>query len=190
MSVEDLPVGSRIRARVTRWSVAREWPRDTSNVVLELDDDGYWNADESDPAAPFTVVHACRSSIAVLEVVRHGKGESLHTVVAKFLAERDNVTRAIESCPASNMEDYWRWQGHAEARRVLRQDIEREGIDLSGSHVAAIKADAIRELAEAQRQLARDAKTSNGHAEHTDRADWLDDQANAIDPRRLEGAHP
>lgn len=56
--------------------------------------------------------------------------------------------------------------------------------------IAAIKAEAIREAAQAQRQLAADARTSNGRAEHTDRADWLDDQANAIDPARLEGAHP
>lgn len=123
-------------------------------------------------------------------VDRHEHGESLHRVVAKFLAERDNVVRALQSCPASNMEDYWRWQGHAEARRVLSQDIDREGIDLSSNTVAAIKADGLREAAEAQRQLARDARTSNGRAEHEDRADWLDDQANAIDPRRLEGARP
>lgn len=54
----------------------------------------------------------------------------------------------------------------------------------------AIKADALREAAEAQRQLARDARTGNGRAEHEDRADWLDDRANTIDPRCLEGAHP
>lgn len=54
----------------------------------------------------------------------------------------------------------------------------------------AIKTAAIRELAEAQRQLARDARTDVGRAEHEDRADWLDDRANLIDPRRLEGAHP
>ena len=55
---------------------------------------------------------------------------------------------------------------------------------------ATVKADALREAAEAQRQLARDARTSNGKAEHEDRADWLDDRANTIDPRRLEGVHP
>lgn len=113
----------------------------------------------------------------------------LQKVVSKFLDERDQVMTAIRNCPATNMEDYWRWQGHAEARRVLREDIEREGIDLSGSAAASIKADALREAAEAQRQLARDAKTRQGRAEHEDRADWLDDRANTIDPRRLEGAH-
>jgi len=114
----------------------------------------------------------------------------LQKVVAKFLAERDQVITAISNCPASNMEDYWRWQGHAEARRVLRQDIEREGIDLSGNAADAIKADALREAAQAQRQLAADARTNNGRAEHEDIADWLDDRATEIDPHRLEGAHP
>lgn len=55
---------------------------------------------------------------------------------------------------------------------------------------AAVKADGLREAAQVQRQYAADAKTGNGRAEHEDRADWLDDQANLIDPRRLEGAHP
>lgn len=55
--------------------------------------------------------------------------------------------------------------------------------------IAAIKADAIRELAQAQRQLAADARTNNGHAEHEDFADWLDDQAAALEPQ-MEGAHP
>ena len=52
--------------------------------------------------------------------------------VTDFLAERDSFIRAIDSCPASNMEDYWRWQGHAEARRVLRESLKRAGIDLDG----------------------------------------------------------
>jgi hypothetical protein len=56
--------------------------------------------------------------------------------------------------------------------------------------IATVQADALREAAQAQRQLAAQARTSNGRAEHEDRADWLDDQANAIDPRRLEGARP
>lgn len=60
----------------------------------------------------------------------------------------------------------------------------------SESHVAAIKADALREAAQVQRQVARDARTQYGEAEATDIADWLDDQATAIDPRRMEGAHP
>jgi hypothetical protein len=114
----------------------------------------------------------------------------LQKVVSKFLAERDNFIRAIENCPSDEIADYWRWQGHAQARRILREDLEREGIDLTGSAAASIKADALREAAEAQRQLARDARTDVGRAEHEDRADWLEDRANLIDPRRLEGAHP
>lgn len=154
---------------------------------------------------------------------------ALHQVVAKFLAERDQVITAINNCPASNMEDYWRWQGNAEARRTLSQDLERDGIDLTGDpapvgdqeraaqallaaftggkgdvydladHLlaagvfrdeATVKAEAIRELAQKQRQYAADARTSNGQAEHEDRADWLDEQADAIAAGRVEGAHP
>jgi hypothetical protein len=178
----------------------------------------------------------------------------LQQVVAKFLAERDQVITAINNCPASNMEDYWRWQGNAEARRTLSQDLERDGIDLTAepapvasrtlvamtvaghearyivqdgrprwfcpcgewetddvmlvvhghaSHLAAlvmaigvfrdeatVKAEAIREAAEVQRQYAADARTQYGEAEHTNIADWLDEHATAIDPARLEGAHP
>lgn len=61
--------GTVIRASVERWSVAREWPKDTSSVFLQLDEDGYWNALENDPAAPFTVVKSCWDSISVLDVI-------------------------------------------------------------------------------------------------------------------------
>lgn len=152
----------------------------------------------------------------------------LQQVVAKFLAERDQVIIAINNCPASNMEDYWRWQGNAEARRVLSQDLERDGIDLTvdaavgnrervaqtllaafsggkgdvydlADHLieeglcrdeATVKAEAIREVAQAQRQLASRSRTNNGQAEHEDFADWLDDRAFAIAPDAVEGAHP
>jgi glutamyl-tRNA reductase len=117
---------------------------------------------------------------------------SLQQVVAKFLAERDQVITAINNCPASNMEDYWRWQGNAEARRVLSQDLERDGIDLTDEprDDATVKAEAIREAAQVQRQYASDARTNNGQAEHEDFADWLDEQATAIQRAIVEGAHP
>jgi len=118
---------------------------------------------------------------------------TLQNVVSKFLAEREQVLTALNNCPVTNMEDYWRWQGHAEARRTLREDLEREGIDLTGATpdvVAAIKADALREAAQIQRQYAADARTQYGEAEHTNIADWLDEHATAVDPARVEGAHP
>lgn len=116
---------------------------------------------------------------------------ALQQVVSKFLAERDQVITAINNCPSSNMEDYWRWQGNAEARRVLREDLDREGIGLAtdAKAIAAIKAEALREAAQAQRQLAADSRTGNGRAEHEDRADWLDDRAAELEPT-TEGAHP
>jgi hypothetical protein len=72
-----------------------------------------------------------------------------------------------------------------EVSTVLEQAACSDAVDR-----AETRADALREAAEAQRQLAQQAKTLNGVAEHTDFADWLDERANAIDPRRLEGAHP
>lgn len=117
---------------------------------------------------------------------------ALHQVVAKFLAERDQVITAINSCPASNMEDYWRWQGNAEARRVLREDLEREGIDLTVEprDEATVKGEALREAAQRQRQYAADMTTKDGKWECVQAADWLDEQADAIDPTILEGARP
>jgi hypothetical protein len=55
---------------------------------------------------------------------------NLSKAVGEFLAERGNFITAINNCPASNQEDYWRWQGHAEARRVLRETLEHRGINL------------------------------------------------------------
>ncbi|HEY3559716.1 MAG TPA: hypothetical protein VGL05_19740 [Kribbella sp.] len=60
---------------------------------------------------------------------------TLEQQVATYLAERVNVVTALNNCPASNMEDYYRWQGHAEARRILAESL---GIDLvSQSHTVA-----------------------------------------------------
>lgn len=55
--------------------------------------------------------------------------------------------------------------------------------------LAEVKAEAIRDAANAQRTLANEARTRDGKAEHEDIADWLDDRAAAISPS-LEGAHP
>ncbi|HEY2086289.1 MAG TPA: hypothetical protein VGH54_09720 [Mycobacterium sp.] len=115
---------------------------------------------------------------------------ALQKVVTKFLDERANFIRALENCPASNMEDYWRWQGHAQARRMLSEDLEREGIDLSDdTDPEAIKAEALRDAARAQREIARNSRTRDGAAEAENLADWLDERANLI-ALQVEGAHP
>lgn len=57
-------------------------------------------------------------------------------------------------------------------------------------NIEAIKAEGLRDAASIWRETARTARTGNGVAEATERADWLDERANLIDPRRLEGAHP
>lgn len=39
--------------------------------------------------------------------------------VEGFITERAGYITAIKNCPPTNRTDYWRWQGHAEARRQL-----------------------------------------------------------------------
>lgn len=41
--------------------------------------------------------------------------------VKAFINERPGVIQAINECAPGNDSDYWRWQGHAEARRVLAE---------------------------------------------------------------------
>lgn len=77
------------------------------------------------------------------------------------------------------------WQRIASVDEIGEISTALQAVDVN-----VIKAQAVRELAQAQRQLAADARTNNGHAEHEDFADWLDEQATAIDPTILEGAHP
>lgn len=117
--------------------------------------------------------------------------DTLQSVVTKFLDQREEYVRVLRQCVDADA-DYHRWQGHAEARRQLRDRLANAGVNLTAKprDEATVKAEAIREAAQAQRQLAADARTQYGEAEHTNTADWLDEHATAIDPRRLEGAHP
>ncbi|MFI0897712.1 hypothetical protein [Streptomyces sp. NPDC020983] len=43
--------------------------------------------------------------------------------VAEFVAERAEYITAIRNCHPDNARDYYRWQGHAEARRRLARDL-------------------------------------------------------------------
>lgn len=49
-------------------------------------------------------------------------------IVREFLEERSQMVVAIENCHPDNARDYYRWQGHAEARRQLS---ERLGLPVS-----------------------------------------------------------
>ena len=57
--------------------------------------------------------------------------------VAYFLAEREGFITAINNC-TSDKADYWRWQGNAEARRVLGESLERDGVDLTAAEPAPV----------------------------------------------------
>lgn len=41
--------------------------------------------------------------------------------VAEFCAERAEYINSINNCGPDNDRDYWRWNGHAEARRQLSE---------------------------------------------------------------------
>ena len=44
--------------------------------------------------------------------------------VAEFCAQRAEYITAIENVSPGNRADYWRWQGHAAARRQLSQQLD------------------------------------------------------------------
>lgn len=52
-------------------------------------------------------------------------GAAEREVVADFCAERERYITSINNCAPDNYHDYYRWQGHAEARRQLAQRLER-----------------------------------------------------------------
>ena len=49
------------------------------------------------------------------------RSEDMDPVVDDFITERNQYITAIENCSPENTADYWRWQGHAEARRQLAE---------------------------------------------------------------------
>lgn len=115
--------------------------------------------------------------------------------VAELLTEHEIVWRGEEigdrtpQCACGWMPDSW--ESDDEFIEYYREHLADAPFEAGVFRdEATVKTEALREAAQAQRQLAADSKTGNCKAEHEDRADWLDDQANAIDPRRLEGAHP
>lgn len=54
----------------------------------------------------------------------------LRETVQYFLGQREEYVRVLKQCVEADS-DYYRWQGHAEARRQLGQSLERDGVDLT-----------------------------------------------------------
>jgi hypothetical protein len=75
----------------------------------------------------------------------------------------------------TDMEDYARIynEGFSEAQRQCEADVRTAG------------AEALKTAAAEQRRLAEEARTNNGHAEHEDIADWLEERADEIPGRVL-----
>lgn len=77
-----------------------------------------------------------RARVSELEAERHVTNEALSdaaealrvsrdrdAVVAEFVADRASYITAINNCHPDNDHDYDRWQGHAESRRQLAQEL-------------------------------------------------------------------
>jgi hypothetical protein len=65
---------------------------------------------------------------AILAALRSARAEAEQlrerlAVVEKFCAARAEFITAINNCHPDNSHDYWRWQGHAEGRRQLSQEL-------------------------------------------------------------------
>jgi hypothetical protein len=56
-------------------------------------------------------------------------------IVNDFINERKNYITAIENCAPENAADYWRWQGHAEARRQLSERLSGRPISTESRSV-------------------------------------------------------
>lgn len=118
-AVDDLPAGSLIRARVTRWSSAAEWPDDTSNVIMRRSADGYWNATDGDPSAPFAVVPSRTDHITITEVLRVGIGEPVN--VHEFMTEA-----GFTPSPSQDASEKKGWlDGHKTAKRVILANLRQ-----------------------------------------------------------------
>lgn len=48
-------------------------------------------------------------------------------VIRSFIAERERFITAVDNCHPGNLADYYRWQGHAEARRHLAERLVTAG---------------------------------------------------------------
>lgn len=60
-------------------------------------------------------------------IVRVQQLAARDAVVEKFCGERGRYITSINNCHPDNDHDYYRWQGHAEARRQLTERLAARG---------------------------------------------------------------
>ena len=61
-------------------------------------------------------------------------------IVADFIAQREEYVRVLEQCVNANA-DYHRWQGHAEARRQLRDKLAAAAPQAGGGAALPVRTD-------------------------------------------------
>ena len=68
-----------------------------------------------------------QAAIDSAELVRELADEvdRLQRLLQAFINERPQYITALKNCSPENTADYWRWQGHAEARRQLSEGYAR-----------------------------------------------------------------
>lgn len=83
----------------------------------------YWHtADGEFITHARTDVPALLTELAAVRAERDEARAQLSTV-AEFVAKRAEYITAINNCSPNNRHDYNRWQGHAESRRQLAQQL-------------------------------------------------------------------
>jgi hypothetical protein len=65
----------------------------------------------------------------------HPAEPALSKTVQYFLDQRGEYVRVLKQCVNADA-DYYRWQGHAEARRQLGEKLESAGVDLAAASQA------------------------------------------------------
>ena len=111
-----------LEAEVSRLRAERDGFRDQRNGVIEDNERLISKAQESNEAQ-LRAENATRTAWRDVEQLRARVAE-LETAaekVAGFCARRAEYVTNLRHCGPNNDHDYYRWQGHAEARRQLSQ---------------------------------------------------------------------
>ncbi|MER6778411.1 MULTISPECIES: hypothetical protein [unclassified Streptomyces] len=111
-----------LEAEVSRLTSDRDGFRDQRNGVIKDNEHLISKVQESDEAR-LRAENATRTAQREIERLR-ARVEALSAAsekVAAFCAQRAEYVTNLRNCSPTNDRDYYRWSGHAEARRQLSQ---------------------------------------------------------------------